>query len=69
MEEAIAQHKPINKEQEEVLRSKLVVLALIVELNKLRQPLTEAIAEELSLSHFDLVPSIVLFTSETKNAL
>ena len=50
MEEAIAQGKPINKEQEEVLRSKPAVLALIDELDKLRQPLAQAVAEELSLS-------------------
>ncbi|XP_030961565.1 uncharacterized protein LOC115982944 isoform X1 [Quercus lobata] len=50
MEEAIAQGKPINKEQEEVLRSKPAVVALIDELDKLRQPLAQAVAEELSLS-------------------
>ncbi|KAM3706605.1 hypothetical protein ACJW31_03G162900 [Castanea mollissima] len=50
MEEAIAQGKPINKEQEEVLRSKPAVIALIDELDKLRQPLSQAVAEELSLS-------------------
>lgn len=50
MEEAIAQGKPINKEQEEVLRSKPAVVALIDELDKLRPPLAQAVAEELSLS-------------------
>ncbi|KAK9990274.1 hypothetical protein SO802_025259 [Lithocarpus litseifolius] len=50
MEEAIAQGKPINKEQEEVLRSKPTVLALINELNKPHQLLAQAVAEELSLS-------------------
>ena len=54
MEEAIAQGKPINKEQEEV-RLKAAVLALIDELNKLRQPLPQAVAEELSLLTYDYV--------------
>ncbi|KAJ7953737.1 Glycine-rich protein [Quillaja saponaria] len=50
MEEAIAQGKPINKEQEEVLRSKPAVTALIDELEKLRQPLSSAVQEELNLA-------------------
>lgn len=50
MEEAISQGKPINKEQEDVLRSKPAVTALIDELEKLRQPLSAAIQEELSLA-------------------
>lgn len=50
MEEAVAQGKPLNKEQEEVLRSKPAVSAQIEELEKLRQPLSQAVAEELSLS-------------------
>ena len=54
MEEAIAQGKPINKEQEEV-RLKPAVLALINELDKLRQPLAQAVAEELSLLTYDYV--------------
>lgn len=49
MEEAMSNGKPINKEQEEVLRSKSGVVALIDELEKLRQPLSEAVAEEISL--------------------
>ncbi|KAG5068016.1 hypothetical protein GLYMA_01G041300v4 [Glycine max] len=47
MEEAVTQGKPLNKEQEEVLRSKPSVLALIDELEKLRQPLATALSEEL----------------------
>ncbi|KAK7307147.1 hypothetical protein VNO77_39961 [Canavalia gladiata] len=47
MEESISQGKPLNKEQEEVLRSKPSVLALIDEFEKLRQPLASALAEEL----------------------
>ncbi|KAJ8773774.1 hypothetical protein K2173_006424 [Erythroxylum novogranatense] len=50
MEEAISQGKPINKEQEEVLRSKPSVLASIDELEKLRQPLSSAVAEEIQLA-------------------
>ncbi|XP_041010842.1 uncharacterized protein LOC121254760 [Juglans microcarpa x Juglans regia] len=50
MEEAISQGKPINKEQEEVLRSKPAVSSLIDELEKLRQPLSQAVSEELSLA-------------------
>ncbi|XP_038893350.1 uncharacterized protein LOC120082167 isoform X2 [Benincasa hispida] len=50
MEEAISQGKPINKEQEEVLRSKPSVTALIDELEKLRQPLSSAVSEEINLA-------------------
>lgn len=50
MEEAISQGKPINKEQEEVLRSKPAVTALLDELEKLRQPLSVAVSEEVSLA-------------------
>ncbi|KAK4261189.1 hypothetical protein QN277_004224 [Acacia crassicarpa] len=50
MEESIAQGKTINKEQEEVLRSKPAVAALIDELEKLRQPLSAAVKEEVDLA-------------------
>ncbi|KAJ4825920.1 hypothetical protein Tsubulata_047929 [Turnera subulata] len=50
MEESIAQGKPINKEQEEVLRSKPSVSAAIDELEKLRAPLSSALSEELDLA-------------------
>ncbi|XP_054809004.1 uncharacterized protein LOC129311064 [Prosopis cineraria] len=50
MEESIAQGKTINKEQEEVLRSKPAVSALIDELEKLRQPLLSAVKEEVDLA-------------------
>ncbi|KAE9605491.1 hypothetical protein Lal_00025148 [Lupinus albus] len=49
-EESLSQGKQINKEQEEVLRSKPSVLSLIDELEKLRQPLQTALAEELNLA-------------------
>ncbi|KAM7468575.1 hypothetical protein LguiB_016137 [Lonicera macranthoides] len=50
IEEAIAQGKTINKEQEDVLRSKPYITASIDELDKLRQPLSSAVAEEVSLA-------------------
>ncbi|XP_054824748.1 uncharacterized protein LOC129322455 [Prosopis cineraria] len=50
MEESISQGKSINKEQEEVLRSKPTVSALIDELEKLRQPLSSAVKEEVHLA-------------------
>lgn len=50
MEESISQGKAINKEQEEVLRSKPAVSALIDELEKLRQPLSSAVKEEVNLA-------------------
>ena len=50
MEDAISQGKPINKEQEEVLRSKPAVVAQIDELEKLRQPLAAAVLEEVDLT-------------------
>lgn len=60
MEESISQGKPINKEQEDVLRSKPAVVALIDELDKLRQPLSAAVDEELDLAlrHVS-VPAVV----------
>ncbi|AQK63778.1 hypothetical protein ZEAMMB73_Zm00001d013528 [Zea mays] len=48
MEESLAAGKSLNREQEEVLRSKPVVAALIDELERLRPPLASALAEELS---------------------
>ncbi|KAL6637630.1 hypothetical protein ACP70R_025202 [Stipagrostis hirtigluma subsp. patula] len=48
MEESVAAGKTLNREQEEVLRSKPVVAALIDELERLRAPLASALAEELS---------------------
>ncbi|CAA7036182.1 unnamed protein product [Microthlaspi erraticum] len=50
MEESISQGKTLNKEQEEVLRSKPAVLILIEELDKLRAPLSAAVSEEISLA-------------------
>ncbi|CAL9155653.1 unnamed protein product [Musa hybrid cultivar] len=48
MEESLAQGKPLNKEQEEVLRSKPAITVLIDEYEKLRQPLAVAVQEELA---------------------
>ncbi|MQM05978.1 hypothetical protein Taro_038795 [Colocasia esculenta] len=50
MEEAVAQGRSLNREQEETLRSKPAVAALIEEYEKLRQPLSAALQEELSLA-------------------
>lgn len=49
LEEEISQGKILNKDQEEVLRSKPSVLTLIDEYEKLRQPLSTALQEELAL--------------------
>ncbi|KAK6922076.1 hypothetical protein RJ641_012583 [Dillenia turbinata] len=48
MEESLSQGKSLNKEQEEVLRSKSSVLTLIEELEKLRFPLSAAISDEIN---------------------
>ncbi|KAI5580786.1 hypothetical protein BDE02_08G176700 [Populus trichocarpa] len=56
MEESIAQGKPINKEQEDFLRSKPSVAAAIDELEKLRQPLSVAVSEEIELAAHRLNP-------------
>ncbi|KAK3005874.1 hypothetical protein RJ639_015558 [Escallonia herrerae] len=50
MEETVSQGKPINKEQEETLKSKPSILAAIDELEKLRQPLSAAVAYETQLA-------------------
>ncbi|KAF8088430.1 hypothetical protein N665_0543s0038 [Sinapis alba] len=50
MEESISQGKTLNKEQQEVLRSKPSVLILIEELEKLRTPLSAAVSEEIVLA-------------------
>ncbi|KAK6133697.1 hypothetical protein DH2020_032607 [Rehmannia glutinosa] len=50
MEESLSQGKILNKEQEETLRSKSFVLAGIDELEKLRQPLAQAVAQEIELA-------------------
>ncbi|CAE6039181.1 unnamed protein product [Arabidopsis arenosa] len=42
--------KTLNKEQEEVLRSKPSVFVLIEELEKIRAPLSADVAEEISLA-------------------
>ncbi|CAL1413782.1 unnamed protein product [Linum trigynum] len=50
MEESVAQGKALNNEQREVLRSKPSVSAAIDELEKLRQPLSVAVSEEIELA-------------------
>ncbi|KAJ7542043.1 hypothetical protein O6H91_10G087300 [Diphasiastrum complanatum] len=48
IEESKAQGKVINKEQEDVLRTKIAIAVLIDEYEKLRQPLLVAVKEELA---------------------
>lgn len=48
MEESVAAGKTLNQEQKEVLRSKPIVAAVIEELERIRAPLSSALAEELS---------------------
>eukprot|EP01018_Ginkgo_biloba_P016981 Gb_07583 [translate_table: standard] len=48
IEESKAQGKVINKEQEDVLKSKVSVMTLIDEYDKLKQPLSAAIKEEIA---------------------
>ncbi|KAB5545303.1 hypothetical protein DKX38_013415 [Salix brachista] len=57
MEESISQGKPINKEQEDFLRSKPSVSAAIDELEKLRQPLSVAVSEEIELAAHQFNPN------------
>lgn len=56
MEESLAQGKTLNKEQEEVLRSKPAVTVLIDEYHKLLHPLASALQEELALSATSAAP-------------
>ncbi|CAA6659015.1 unnamed protein product [Spirodela intermedia] len=56
MEESVAQGKTLNKEQEEVFRSKPAIATLIEEYERLRQPLSAAVQEELALARASLVP-------------
>ncbi|KAI3796024.1 hypothetical protein L1987_38685 [Smallanthus sonchifolius] len=52
LEESIAQGKTVikNKEQEELLKSKPSILAAVDELEKLRQPLSVAVDEEINIA-------------------
>ncbi|PIN17027.1 hypothetical protein CDL12_10332 [Handroanthus impetiginosus] len=50
MEESLGQGKTLNKEQEETLRTKSSVLGAIDELEKLRQPLSLAVDQEIELA-------------------
>ncbi|KAE8687844.1 putative Thioredoxin H-type [Hibiscus syriacus] len=65
MEESLSHCKPFNKEQE-VLRSKPAVSALIDELEKLRQPLSAAVFEEISLALQRQTNSLEETTSEAQ---
>ncbi|KAK0573092.1 hypothetical protein LWI29_002868 [Acer saccharum] len=57
MEESVSQGKTLNKEQEEVLRSKPHLTAIIDELEKLRAPIASALSEELSVNQQQQPPS------------
>ncbi|GKV45885.1 hypothetical protein SLEP1_g52913 [Rubroshorea leprosula] len=50
MEELLAQGKPLNKDQAQLLRSKPAIFALIDELEKLRNLLASTVSEEISLA-------------------
>ncbi|PSS13547.1 hypothetical protein CEY00_Acc14158 [Actinidia chinensis var. chinensis] len=63
MEDSVAQGKPLNKEQEDVLRSKPSVSAAIDELEKLRLPLAAAVADEIRLAS-SAAPSLTAATDE-----
>ncbi|KAL8532560.1 hypothetical protein ACS0TY_008955 [Phlomoides rotata] len=50
MEESVVQGKILNKEQEETLRSKPSIVAGIDELEKIRQPILQAVDQEIELA-------------------
>lgn len=50
MEESLSRGKSLNKEQQETLRSKPLVVAGIDELERLRQPLMQAVDEEIQIA-------------------
>lgn len=50
IEDSLSQGKSINKEQEDLIRSKLSISSSIDELERLRQPLAAAVAEEITLA-------------------
>ncbi|XP_051144584.1 uncharacterized protein LOC127260730 [Andrographis paniculata] len=67
MEESLAQGKTLNKEQEETFRSKAVVLAGIDELEKLREPILQAVGQEIELALEKTQQSPVAVASEIQN--
>ena len=62
IEESKSQGKSINKEQEEVLKSKISVSVLIDEYEKLRQPLAMAVKEELAEKEQELMAYMNMHT-------
>ncbi|CAN8291650.1 unnamed protein product [Cochlearia groenlandica] len=68
MEDSISQGKTLNKEQEEVLRSKPSVVVLIDEFEKLRSPLSAAVSEEISLATKHQATAATV-KSESENAV
>ena len=71
MEESLAAGKTLNREQEEVLRSKPVVAALIEELERLRAPLASAAPRRASseitasCTRAVLLPEVLVHVSST----
>lgn len=63
----MSQGKILNKEQEETLRSKSSVLAGIDELEKLRQPLSQAVDQEIELALEKTKQSPDIVTAEVSN--
>lgn len=69
IEEAILKGKPINKEQEDVLRSKISVLSVIDELEKLRGPVKIAVKEEVDEAEKRTMLTVLEKQSAGKGAL
>ncbi|KAG4975003.1 hypothetical protein JHK82_031895 [Glycine max] len=63
----VTQGKPLNKEQEEVLRSKPSVLDLIDKLDKFQQPLATALSKELQINSTSSQNTRHKTETETKN--
>ncbi|KAG0464915.1 hypothetical protein HPP92_019079 [Vanilla planifolia] len=68
MEASLAQGKILNKEQEEVLRSKPGVVALIDEYEKLKSPLAAAVQEEVARTACHSLPNPNPVTHEAEES-
>lgn len=69
IEDGKSQGKSINKEQEEVLKTKIAVAALIDEYEKLRQPLLVAVKEELAEREKELMDATLRREEEEESAV
>ncbi|KAL7149023.1 hypothetical protein ABFS83_05G012100 [Erythranthe nasuta] len=67
MEESLSQGKILNKEQEETYRSKSAVLAGIDELEKIRQPILQAVDQEIEAALEKKKQDPEILTAETPN--